>query len=62
MKPADIIYHTTTTNPTFKNRLKLLFGASLRVNSEIGIDKEVNVLYSKGTDTVTFERKGDSDE
>ena len=56
-KPKDTIFHTTTTKPKFRDRLKILLGASIIVGSEIYVNEIVTPIYSKATDRVEFESK-----
>ena len=62
IKPKDTIFHQTITKPKFKDRLKVLFGAEIIIDSEIAITEEVDVLYSKAVDVYQFKRKANYDE
>jgi len=54
MKAADTIFHQTRTKPKFRDRIKILLGATLIIDSEIDVDQVVTVLRSKTFDSVTF--------
>ena len=50
----DQINHTTRSKPKFKDRLKVLFGATIVIDSFIKVDKDVEVEYSSAIDTYVF--------
>ena len=53
-KTKDYINHQTVTKPHFIDRVRILFGASIVVDSIIGVDKEVTVLHSQAQDSIRF--------
>jgi hypothetical protein len=53
-KVRDYINHQTVTRPRLIDRLRVLFGAAIVVDSVIGVDKEVEVLSSSAYDKVMF--------
>jgi len=55
IKPKDTINHTTRSKPTFKGRLRILFGATIITDSEIGITEEVDVLFSRAVTNIELE-------
>ena len=54
MERKDRIYHTTRTKPKFRDRIKILFGATIVVDSIIKVDKDVEVEFSTARDTCKF--------
>jgi hypothetical protein len=48
----DVVLHTTITQLGFVDRLKILFGARIYINSEIFTGEVVNVKGSKATTIV----------
>ena len=56
-QPKDTINHQTRTRPKFKNRVKILFGATIIVDSEIHVDAVVTPIYSTARDSFEFESK-----
>ena len=52
MEIKDNITHVTTTRPKWTDRIKILLGGTIVVESTIAVDKEVNIIYSKATDRV----------
>jgi len=51
----DQINHTTRSKPSFINRIKILFGATIVIDSIIKVDKDVTAVYSSAIDTYIFE-------
>ena len=51
-QPSDFIQHTTTTKLNLKDRLRVLLGASVVVNSNIATEEIVTVLFSTAHDSV----------
>ena len=54
MENVEVITHTTRTRPRLKERVKILFGATIVVNSEIIVDKPVQVFGSSAKDEVKW--------
>jgi len=48
------INHTTYTHPKLWNRIMILFGATIQVDSVIKVDKDVEVKFSSATDSYIF--------
>ncbi len=62
IKPKDTIYHTTVTKPKLLGRIRILFGASIVVDSEIAVSEQVAVLHSHAIDRIEFTSKEEQDE
>ena len=56
-KPLDTILHQTSTKPKLKDRLKILMGATIIIDSEIHVDAIVTPIYSTATDSYVFKTK-----
>jgi len=51
---GDIIDFTTRTKPGFMDRLKVLFGATIVINSVIKVNKDVMVENTSAEDEYIF--------
>ena len=51
-QPQDYIQHTTSTKLKFKDRIKVLLGASVVVRSDIATEEIVTVMFSSAHDSV----------
>jgi hypothetical protein len=52
MEPKDFLQHQTKTKPKFKDRIKILLGGTLVVDSEIATQELVTPLWSHAVDRV----------
>ena len=51
-KIGDFIQHETRTRPRPIDRLRLILGGTLVVNSEIAVKEKVEVIYSQAQDHI----------
>ena len=56
MEMNECINHQTRTKPKFLDRVKILFGGTIVVDSVIWVDRHVETRGSQAQDTIEFKR------